>query len=111
MELARLKDKYQNEMIPLLQEKFAYKSVMEIPKFEKIVINIGLGEAVANTKVLDSAVEDLTLISGQKPVITKAKKSIATFKLREGMPIGAKVTLRGEKMYDFVDKLINIVLP
>jgi len=111
MELARLKEKYQNEMIPLLQEKFAYKSVMEIPKFEKIVINIGLGEAVANTKVLDAAVEDLTLISGQKPIITRAKKSIATFKLREGMPIGAKVTLRGEKMYDFIDKLVNIVLP
>jgi len=109
--LARLKEKYQNEMIPLLQEKFAYKSVMEIPKFEKIVINIGLGEAVANTKVLDAAVEDLTLISGQKPIITRAKKSIATFKLREGMPIGAKVTLRGEKMYDFIDKLVNIVLP
>ena len=98
-------------MIPLLQEKFAYKSVMEIPKFEKVVINIGLGEAVANTKVLDAAVEDLTLISGQKPVITRAKKSIATFKLREGMPIGAKVTLRGDRMYDFIDKLVNIVLP
>ncbi len=111
MELARLKEKYQNEMIPLLQEKFAYKSVMEIPKFEKVVINIGLGEAVANTKVLDSAVEDLTLISGQKPIVTRAKKSIATFKLREGMPIGAKVTLRGDRMYDFIDKLVNIVLP
>jgi large subunit ribosomal protein L5 len=111
MELARLKEKYQNEMIPLLQEKFAYKSVMEIPKFEKVVINIGLGEAVANTKVLDAAVEDLTLISGQKPIVTRAKKSIATFKLREGMPIGAKVTLRGDRMYDFIDKLVNIVLP
>lgn len=109
--MARLKEKYQKEMIPLLQEKFAYKSVMEIPKFEKVVINIGLGEAVANTKVLDAAVEDLTLISGQKPVITRAKKSIATFKLREGMPIGAKVTLRGDRMYDFIDKLVNIVLP
>ncbi|NCC81108.1 MAG: 50S ribosomal protein L5 [Clostridia bacterium] len=111
MELARLKEKYQNEMIPLMQEKFAYKSVMEIPKFEKVVINIGLGEAVANTKVLDAAVEDLKLISGQKPIVTRAKKSIATFKLREGMPIGAKVTLRGERMYDFIDKLVNIVLP
>ncbi len=109
--MARLKEKYQNEMIPLMQEKFAYKSVMEIPKFEKVVINIGLGEAVANTKVLDAAVEDLTLISGQKPIVTRAKKSIATFKLREGMPIGAKVTLRGERMYDFIDKLVNIVLP
>jgi len=109
--LARLKEKYQNEMIPLMQEKFAYKSVMEIPKFEKVVINIGLGEAVANTKVLDAAVEDLKLISGQKPIVTRAKKSIATFKLREGMPIGAKVTLRGERMYDFIDKLVNIVLP
>ncbi len=109
--MARLKEKYQKEMIPLLQEKFAYKSIMEIPKFEKVVINIGLGEAVANTKVLDAAVEDLTLISGQKPVITRAKKSIATFKLREGMPIGAKVTLRGDRMYDFIDKLVNIVLP
>ncbi|MDD4342918.1 MAG: 50S ribosomal protein L5 [Eubacteriales bacterium] len=109
--MARLKEKYQNEMIPLMQEKFAYKSVMEIPKFEKVVINIGLGEAVANTKVLDAAVEDLKLISGQKPIVTRAKKSIATFKLREGMPIGAKVTLRGERMYDFIDKLVNIVLP
>ena len=109
--MARLKEKYKSEIIPLMQEKFAYKSVMEIPKFEKIVINIGLGEAVANTKVLDSAVEDLTLISGQKPVITRAKKSIAGFKLREGMPIGAKVTLRGVRMYEFIDKLLNVVLP
>lgn len=111
MELARLKEKYQKEMIPLLQEKFAYKNVMEVPKFEKIVINIGVGEAVNNTKVLDAAVEDLTLIAGQKPIITRAKRSIASFKLREGMPIGAKVTLHGDKMYDFIDKLINIVLP
>lgn len=111
MELARLKEKYQKEMMPLLQEKFAYKNVMEIPKFEKVVINIGVGEAVANTKILDAAVEDLTLISGQKPIITRAKKSIATYKLREGMPIGTKVTLQGDRMYEFIDKLINIVLP
>jgi len=109
--LARLKEKYQKEMMPLLQEKFAYKNVMEIPKFEKVVINIGVGEAVANTKILDAAVEDLTLISGQKPIITRAKKSIATYKLREGMPIGTKVTLQGDRMYEFIDKLINIVLP
>lgn len=111
MELARLREKYQNEIKPLLQDKFAYKNVMEIPKFEKVVINIGVGEAVANTKVLDSAVEDLALISGQKPIITRAKKSIATFKLREGMPIGTKVTLQGDRMYEFIDKLVNIVLP
>ena len=111
MELARLKEKYKSELIPLLQEKFSYESVMEVPKFEKVVINIGLGEAVANPKVLDGAVEDLMLIAGQKPVITKAKKSIATYKLRDGMPIGAKVTLRGDRMYEFIDKLINIVLP
>ncbi len=109
--MARLKERYQSEITPLMQEKFAYKSVMEIPKFEKVVINIGLGEAVVNTKVLDSAVEELTLISGQKPVITKAKRSIAGFKLREGMPIGAKVTLRGKKMYEFIDKMVNVVLP
>lgn len=109
--MARLKEKYKNEIAPGMQEKFGYKNVMEIPKFEKVVINIGLGEAVVNTKVLDAAVEDLKLISGQKPIITRAKKSIAGFKLREGMPIGAKVTLRGDKMYDFIDKVVNIVLP
>ncbi len=109
--MARLKEKYDSELIPLLQEKFSYESVMEVPKFEKVVINIGLGEAVANPKVLDGAVEDLMLIAGQKPVITKAKKSIATYKLRDGMPIGAKVTLRGDRMYEFIDKLVNIVLP
>jgi large subunit ribosomal protein L5 len=94
-----------------MMKKFEYKSVMQVPKVEKIVINMGVGEAVQNSKVLDNAVEDLTSISGQKPVITRAKKSIAGFKLREGMPIGVKVTLRGARMYDFLDKLINISLP
>jgi large subunit ribosomal protein L5 len=108
---ARLKETYTNEIIPALLSKFEYKSVMQVPKVEKIVINMGVGEAVQNSKVLDNAVEDLTAISGQKPVITRAKKSIAGFKLREGMPIGVKVTLRGERMYDFLDKLINISLP
>ncbi|WP_052036547.1 50S ribosomal protein L5 [Tumebacillus flagellatus] len=102
---------YKNEVVPSLMNKFEYKSVMQVPKLEKIVINMGLGEAVANAKVLDSAVEDLQLISGQKPVITKAKKSIAGFKIREGMPIGAKVTLRGDRMYHFLDKLFNVALP
>jgi large subunit ribosomal protein L5 len=102
---------YKNEVVPALMNKFEYKSVMQVPKLEKIVINMGLGEAVANAKVLDSAVEDLQLISGQKPVVTKAKKSIAGFKIREGMPIGAKVTLRGDRMYHFLDKLFNVALP
>ncbi|WP_044641890.1 50S ribosomal protein L5 [Risungbinella massiliensis] len=108
---ALLKEHYQNEIAPALQKKFAYKSVMQVPKVEKVIINMGVGEAVQNSKALDSAVEDLTLISGQKPVITRAKKSIAGFKLREGMPIGVKVTLRGERMYHFLEKLINIALP
>jgi large subunit ribosomal protein L5 len=108
---ARLKETYTKEIVPALQSKFGYKSVMQVPKVEKIVINMGVGEAVQNSKVLDNAVEDLTAIAGQKPVITRAKKSIAGFKLREGMPIGAKVTLRGERMYHFLDKLINISLP
>lgn len=108
---ARLKELYLNEVAPALQKKFAYKSVMQLPKIEKVVINMGVGEAVQNSKVLENAVEDLTLIAGQKPVITKAKKSIAGFKLREGMPIGVKVTLRGERMYHFLDKLINVALP
>jgi large subunit ribosomal protein L5 len=108
---ARLKETYTNEIISSLMKKFEYKSVMQVPKVEKIVINMGVGEAVQNSKVLDNAVEDLTSISGQKPVITRAKKSIAGFKLREGMPIGVKVTLRGARMYDFLDKLINISLP
>ncbi|SDW90794.1 LSU ribosomal protein L5P [Marininema mesophilum] len=107
----RLKEHYEAEISPSLMKKFEYKSSMQVPKIEKVVINMGVGEAVANPKVLDSAVEDLTTISGQKPVITRAKKSIAGFKLREGMPIGAKVTLRGQRMYDFLDRLINAALP
>jgi len=109
--MARLKDKYLNEVVPALQQKFNYKNIMEIPKLEKVVINIGLGEAVQNPKALDAAIQDLTMISGQKPVVTKAKKSIAAFKLRAGMPVGVKVTLRGDRMYEFVDKLINVALP
>lgn len=108
---ARLKEKYQNEIVSSLLQKFNYKSVMQVPRIEKVVINMGVGDAVQNPKVLDSAVADLEKISGQKPVITRAKKSIAGFKLREGMPIGAKVTLRGDRMYYFIDKLFNISLP
>jgi len=108
---ARLQERYKNEITASLMKKFNYSSVMQVPKVEKIVINMGLGEAVQNPKILDSAVADLALISGQKPVITRAKKSIAGFKLREGMPIGVKVTLRGERMYYFMDKLFNISLP
>ena len=108
---ARLKEKYLSEVAKAMMDKFGYKNIMEIPKVEKVIINMGVGEAVANPKVLDAAVGDLTLISGQKPVITRAKKSIAAFKLRQGMPIGTKVTLRGERMYHFLDKLINVSLP
>lgn len=107
----RLQERYKSEIVPSLVEKFNYTSVMEVPKIEKIVINMGVGDAVSNSKVLDTAVEELTTIAGQKPVITRAKKSIAGFKLREGMPIGTKVTLRGQRMYDFLDKLISISLP
>ena len=107
----RLKERYENEITKSLMTKFNYSSVMQVPAMEKIVINIGVGDAVSNSKLLDEAVEELTLISGQKPVITRAKKSIAGFKLREGMPIGCKVTLRGERMYEFLDKLISISLP
>ena len=107
----RLKEKYLNEIVPSLQNKYNYKSVMEVPKLEKIVINIGVGDATGNSKLLEAACADLELISGQKPVITKAKKSIAGFKLREGQAIGCKVTLRGENMYNFLDKLISITLP
>ena len=106
-----LAEKYSNEIAQALSEKFNYDSVMEIPKIDKIVLNMGVGDAVSNAKNLDEAVEELTLISGQKPLITKAKKSIANFRLREGMSIGAKVTLRGDRMYDFLDKLINVSLP
>lgn len=108
---ARLKERFLNEVTPALVQKFNYTTVMQVPKLEKVVINMGVGEAVANSKVLDSAVNDLQLISGQKPVITRAKKSIAGFKLRENMPIGVKVTLRGERMYHFLDKLLNVTLP
>ena len=109
--MARLKDKYLNEVVPGLQEQFKYANVMAIPKLDKVVVNIGLGEAVQNPKALDAALNDLTLITGQKPVVTKAKKSIAGFKLREGMPVGVKVTLRGDRMYEFVDRLLNVGLP
>ncbi|CAM3495054.1 50S ribosomal protein L5 [Paenibacillus lupini] len=108
---ARLKDKFLNEITPALMQKFSYTTVMQVPKIEKVVINMGVGEAVANSKVLDVAVDELRQISGQKPVVTRAKKSIAGFKLRENMPIGVKVTLRGERMYYFLDKLFNISLP
>lgn len=107
----RLQEKYIDSVRPELAKKFAYKSSMQIPKVEKIVVNMGVGDAVANSKVLDDAVEELTQITGQKPVVTKAKKSIANFKLREGMPIGCKVTLRGERMYQFLDKLVSVALP
>lgn len=109
--MARLKDFYKNEITPTLQKKFNYKNIMQTPRLEKVVINIGLGEAIQNPKVIDSAIEDLKTISGQKPVVTRAKKSIAAFKLRAGMPIGIKVTLRGDRMYEFVDRLLNVALP
>jgi len=108
---ARLKEKYLNEVTPALLQKFNYKSVMQVPKIEKVVINMGVGDAAGNAKLLDVAAEEMQTIAGQKPVITKAKKSIAGFKLREGMPIGVKVTLRGDRMYYFLDKLFNIALP
>ena len=107
----RLQEKYNNEIVPAMIEKFGYKNIMQVPKLNKIVINMGVGEAKDNSKVLDSAVKDLEIIAGQKAVVTKAKKSIANFKIREGLPIGCKVTLRGEKMYDFADRLINLALP
>lgn len=107
----RLIEKYKGEIVPALQAKFNYSSIMEVPKLDKIVLNIGVGDATLNPKVLDDAVAELTQISGQKPVITKAKKSIANFKLREGMSIGCKVTLRGVRMYEFLDKLVSIALP
>ena len=107
----RLKDKYNAEVIPALKQKFGYENVMEIPKLEKVVINMGLGDCKDNAKAMEVAIAELTVISGQKPLVTKAKKSIANFKVREGMNVGAKVTLRGERMYEFADKLVNIVLP
>ena len=107
----KLKAQYQTEVLPALVKQFNYTSVMQAPRLEKIVVNMGVGEAISNAKVLDDAVADMTQITGQKPVITKAKKSIANFKLREEMPIGCKVTLRGEKMYDFLEKIIKVALP
>jgi len=109
--MARLRELYNKEMVPQLMKDFNYKNVMEVPKLEKIVINMGLGEAIQNVKILDSAVEEMAAISGQKAVITKAKKSIASFKLRQGMPIGCMVTLRRERMYEFLDRLMNVSLP
>ena len=107
----RLKEKYNNEIVPSLREKYNYASVMEVPKLEKIVVNMGVGDATTNSKLLDAAMKDLEIITGQKPVATKAKKAIAGFKVREGQAIGCKVTLRGENMYNFLDKLISITLP
>ena len=109
--MSRLKEKYLSEIVPVMIKEFGYRNVMEVPKLEKVVLNMGLGEAIHNIKILDSAVEELTLISAQKPVITRAKRSIASFKLREGMPIGCMVTLRSERMYYFLDKLFNVALP
>lgn len=109
--MARLKDKYLNEVVPALMEKFGYKNIMQVPKIEKVVLNMGLGEAIQNSKAVDAAVGDLQTITGQRPVTTKAKKSIAAFKLRAGMTIGTKVTLRADRMYEFVDRLFNIALP
>jgi large subunit ribosomal protein L5 len=109
--VARLKEKYTNEIAPALQQKFGYKNVMQIPRLDKVVINMGVGEAISNAKAIDSAVGDLTKIAGQKPIVTRAKKSIAAFKLRTGMPIGTKVTLHGDRMYEFVDRLLNVALP
>ena len=109
--MTRLKETYLNEIVDGMTKKFGYKNVMEVPKLDKIVINMGVGEAKDNAKLLDAAVKDLEIIAGQKPIITRAKKSVANFKLREGMPIGCKVTLRGEKMYEFADRLINLALP
>ena len=109
--MSRLKEKYDAEIKSAMVEKFGYKNVMQIPKLDKIVINMGVGEARENAKVLDAAIKDLETITGQKAVVTRAKKSVANFKLREGMPIGCKVTLRGEKMYEFLDRLVNLALP
>ncbi len=109
--MSRIKEVYNNEIVDAMMKKFNYKNKMAVPKIEKIVINMGVGEAKENQKVLDAAVSDLTIISGQKPIITKAKKSVAAFKVREGMPIGCKVTLRGSRMFDFADRLINLALP
>lgn len=109
--MSRLKEQYQNEIVDAMIKKFGYKNVMEVPKLSKIVINMGVGEAKENAKLLETAMKDMEIIAGQKPVTTKAKNSVANFKIREGMPIGCKVTLRGEKMYEFVDRLVNLALP
>ncbi|MCF0143816.1 MAG: 50S ribosomal protein L5 [Firmicutes bacterium] len=108
---ARLRETYKNTVFPALKEQFKYENVMQVPKLEKVTLNMGLGEAKENAKILESAVAEIALITGQRPVVTKARKSIANFKVRQGMPVGAKVTLRGDNMYEFVDKLINIALP
>jgi len=109
--VSRLKDQYKNEIVDAMMKKFGYKNIMQVPKLDKIVVNMGVGEAKENAKVLESAVKDMETITGQKAILTKAKKSVANFKLREGMPIGAKVTLRGERMYEFLDRLFNVALP
>jgi len=109
--MSRLKEKYRREIVPVMTKEFGYRNIMEVPKLEKVVLNMGLGEAIHNIKVLDSAVEEVALIGAQKPVITRAKRSIASFKVREGMPIGCMVTLRRERMYYFLDKLFNVALP
>ena len=109
--MSRLKEKYQNEIVDALMKKFGYKNIMEVPKLDKVVINMGVGEAKENSNLLEAAVKDMEPITGQKAVLTRAKNSVANFKIREGMPIGCKVTLRGEKMYEFVDRLINLSLP
>ncbi len=109
--MARLIEKHKNEVVPALMQRFGYQNVMQVPKLEKIVVNMGVGDAVADSKALDAAMEELAIITGQKPVITKAKHSVAAFKIRTGMSIGTKVTLRGERMYEFFDKLVNVVLP
>ena len=109
--MSRLKEQYQNEIIDAMIKKFGYKNIMEVPKLDKVVINMGVGEAKENAKLLDAAIADMEKITGQKAVVCKAKKSVANFKIREGMPIGCKVTLRGEKMYEFVDRLVNLALP
>lgn len=109
--MSRLKEKYEQEVVPALMDKFGYKNRLQVPRLEKVVINMGLGEAIANPKAIDAAVKDLETITGQRPVVTRAKKSVAAFKVREGMKIGAKVTLRGTRMYDFADKFMNVALP
>lgn len=109
--MARLKERYEKDVVPALKEEFGLTNVMQIPKLKKIVINMGLGQAVQNIKIIDNAVAELTAVAGQKPVVTRARKSIATYKLRKGMPIGAMVTLRGERMYEFFDRLVNVALP